>query len=450
MSIAPAWILTYFIHGAIVAAIAWLATRRMPPRLDGVAEAIWRAALIAPLLSATAQVALGLRPLAGAVDLVTPAPRDAATALAAGPSPAPALGSERVITAPHASPGPPDRAAPAREGELDIAGGVMLAPAVVGLLLLGALVRGVRSAGAMLRLRRLLAARVPVMDGPLRGALDRMLARAGAPRPVRLSIAPDMPVPIAFGIRREEICLPSALAARLSARECDVVLAHEVAHLVRRDPLWLALAIAIDAVGGGLPPGSLVARRLREIAEYRCDALAARLVGSRVAVARGLTEVARLVAYPVAALAAATMSAPGSALGRRVRRLLAEVPIDHAPRRDGRAALGASIAVAIASVVLAPGVAAPSGPAAPRSDAIGAAPDLLAATLPELAELEAELSALRAAGAPARLADRLDAEVAALRVRAERAVRLLEERLAHDQNALGERLTARNHQGGSP
>jgi beta-lactamase regulating signal transducer with metallopeptidase domain len=450
MTIAPAWILTYFIHGAIVAAIAWIVTRRMPPRLDGVTEAIWRAALIAPLVSATAQVALGLRPLAGAVDLAALAPRETAPAPAVDPPPAPALDIAMVITAPPASPGPLDRAIPAREGGLDVAGGTILAPAVVGVLLLGSLVHGVRSAGAVLRLRRLLAARAPVTDGPLRAALDRILARAEAPRAVRLSIAPDMPVPIAFGIRRGEICLPSALAARLSARESDVVLAHEVAHLVRRDPLWLAVAIAVDSAGGGLPPGSLVARRLREIAEYRCDALAARLVGSRVAVARGLTEVARVVTSPVPALTAATMSAAGSALGRRVRRLLADGPIDRAPRYGGRAAALAAIAVATASVILAPGIAVTSDPSSARSDGPGAAPDPVAAMLPELVELEAELLVLRAAGAPAALADRLDAEVAALRVRAERAVRLLEGRLAHDQNPLDERLAARNHQGESP
>jgi beta-lactamase regulating signal transducer with metallopeptidase domain len=329
-------------------------------------------------------------------------------------------------------------------------GGAILTPAVVGAIVLGALVRGLRSAIAMRRLRRLLAARRPVVDGPLRAALDAILARAGARRRVRLSVAPDVPVPIAFGIARGEICVPGALAARLSASERDVVLAHEVAHLVRRDPLWLAVATAVDVVGGGLPPGSVVARRLREIAEYRCDALAARLLGSRVAVARGLTEVARLVARPVPALAAATMAVPGSALGRRVRRLLAETPIDRESRFGGRAALVAATALAIAALALAPGVAARPASPAVQSLARVAAPDPLAAMLPEVAGLEAELRALRAAGAPVALSDRLDAEVAALRVRAERAVRLLDERLSDDPSALAVPPTTRNRQGESP
>src|SRR5215210_8146739 len=45
------WLATYAIHSSIVLGAAWLVTRHLPPRLDSVAEAVWRAALVASMLS---------------------------------------------------------------------------------------------------------------------------------------------------------------------------------------------------------------------------------------------------------------------------------------------------------------------------------------------------------------------------------------------------------------
>jgi beta-lactamase regulating signal transducer with metallopeptidase domain len=57
----------------------------------------------------------------------------------------------------------------------------------------------------------------------------------------------------------------------LEPEEQDSMLAHEVAHLVRRDPQWLVLARAVEMVFFFQPLNRLARRRIQEVAEYLCD-----------------------------------------------------------------------------------------------------------------------------------------------------------------------------------
>ena len=102
----------------------------------------------------------------------------------------------------------------------------------------------------------------------------------------------DAPLAWTVGWWRPRIILSEGLLARLSPEALQVVLAHERAHMRRRDPLrgvldLLAAALLPARVAAPLLASSALAR------ELRCDAAAAREVGDELIVARALVEVAR-------------------------------------------------------------------------------------------------------------------------------------------------------------
>ncbi|HEY7057071.1 MAG TPA: M56 family metallopeptidase, partial [Vicinamibacterales bacterium] len=125
--------------------------------------------------------------------------------------------------------------------------------------------------------------------------------------------------------------------------------AHEAAHVVRRDAVWLMIAAAVRALGWWQPLNLVAAARLRLAMELSCDERAAAEPRERAALARCLIKVAEWNVRPLNDGAVrATMASRGSALRRRLESLL-----DDAPRR-GNAPWLAVTTVAVPVVCLAP------------------------------------------------------------------------------------------------
>ena len=107
---------------------------------------------------------------------------------------------------------------------------------------LGALLILARTAWARWRLSRVCARpaeAAPLEAGPV---VDRIAGRVGLRRRVRLLQYAGLNVPVAFGIVRPTVVLPAGFWDRFSRPEQEAVLAHELAHLAARDPLWHLLA----------------------------------------------------------------------------------------------------------------------------------------------------------------------------------------------------------------
>lgn len=106
--------------------------------------------------------------------------------------------------------------------------------------------------------------------------------------------------------------------------ELRVAMAHEVAHLVRRDPGWMRVTTLISSVLFFQPLNRLAARNLRETAELLADDWAVERTGAPLKLARSLARVAQWLTprrpSPVLAMA----GVEGAALGRRVERILGE------------------------------------------------------------------------------------------------------------------------------
>jgi len=107
---------------------------------------------------------------------------------------------------------------------------------------------------------------------------------------VRLTRSDGLASPIALG--RSEICVPGAVLTDLDAAQQRSVLAHELAHIARRDPLWLTGASLLERVFFFQPLNRLARRRIQESAEYLCDDWAVGRTGSGITMAKSLMKVA--------------------------------------------------------------------------------------------------------------------------------------------------------------
>ena len=272
-------------------------------------------------------------------------------------------------------------------------------------------------------LRDMLAERRPVEDRACRAVLRELQRAAGGRRAPRLSCSPRLPVPVAFGWLRPEICVPERALRELSPDEFRGLLGHELCHLHRRDPLWLGAFHAVERLLFLQPLNRVARRAAGEAAEELCDAWSARHAGAG-AMADCLARVAGWLVPPPGPLPAACMARSTSSLGRRIERLV-DAEHDHAAAdRAGWSSLSCVTLLLSASLALpsfrptTPEVAAtlpslrPTTPefsdalprvllsTSPGTDAATAAPELLireaASALPEsIAALELEIQALR-------------------------------------------------------
>jgi hypothetical protein len=156
---------------------------------------------------------------------------------------------------------------------------------------------------------------------------------------------------------------------RLEPSEQESMLAHELAHHVRRDPAWLAVAHLLERVFFFQPLNGVACRRLRKLAELHCDAWAAEQTGDRLTLARCLAEVAGWIvqqrAEP-ALMRVMGMAGSPSALRQRIMRLLDDAaPSPARARRVRRSFIVLGPALLAAMVWVMPTVAALSKDAEP-------------------------------------------------------------------------------------
>jgi len=193
--------------------------------------------------------------------------------------------------------------------------------------------------------------RLAVEDPTLLAELDRLARDAGLRRSPRLTSTVRISSPIALGIG--EICVPETALMELDLEQQRSMLAHELAHLARRDPLWLAFASGVERVLWFQPLNRVARRRIATSAEYLCDEWAVRRTGSGVALARCLAQVAEWIQASPLGVPVAGMAEERSLLVSRVEKLLnGGTPVSRSRRA---LALGAA-AVVLATIAIAPSV----------------------------------------------------------------------------------------------
>lgn len=204
--------------------------------------------------------------------------------------------------------------------------------------------------------RRSLASAFVSSNGTARRILDELLQRAGIDRRVTLLNAPAISEPVAFGLFDWRIVLPDAIERELADDELRALLAHELAHLVRGDTIWLWIGRVLCSCFVFQPLNLLARRRWQRAAECRCDDWAVNQGASPVALARCLTRVAERRLVQRTAVTALAAGGSPSTLSQRIERLLEtdrQVDPWHGIARR-RVLLAAALVCAIAMICCGP------------------------------------------------------------------------------------------------
>lgn len=331
-TVVPDVLLTYLLHSTVLVAVAWIGDRLLHRQALATRQALWRTALLGGIVTASLQTGLAIVPVGGSWGLpVAPTMQTASlptTFTAAAPASSAAIDTTPTFVA----------AAPRRTPWL-------------ALWLAGFGLSALPLTLAYRRFRVAIADRREVADDVwerLRG----VQRASGADFYVRLTACPSLNVPIAFGLAQPEICVPARGLDALTPEQQDGLLAHELAHLVRRDPLFLILDRLVAAALFFQPLNWLACRRLRILSEMACDSWAVAAMGNPVALAGCLAEVATWQRHGTRLIFAPAIGGLRSHLGRRVERLLDGSAASAGRWRGTRSwVLALAVTVAVAWVV---------------------------------------------------------------------------------------------------
>lgn len=175
-----------------------------------------------------------------------------------------------------------------------------------------------RRAWGLAATRRLLRAAVPAApDAPLRRRV-RCLTVAMRVRDVEVRLLERCPGgALAAGIRRPVVVLDARLLGSLDPQELEGLLAHEIAHVARRDALLSLVVGVLCDLTFFLPPVHLVGRWLHREREESADELASTHTRRPAALASGILKVFEGAA-PRSTPLSACAAVPGAiALGGR-------------------------------------------------------------------------------------------------------------------------------------
>ena len=329
------WMATYAIHSTLLLGAAWLFAKRIAPTAYRAQERWWKGALIGGLITATLHSASGVTPLTGRMELAFENQRDeqpaitreaevarsnfvprTAPEMVAVPAPAtePSLVADRAVSA---------QPAPDRRAQLGTWLSLALAVwAVIASVALSRLALSWIRLRSLLRHRQSVSVTDPGRLGRIARIHEELCRRAGLKREVRLSASLRTSSPITLGVFRNEICLPIPAIHSLSENEQRAMLAHELAHAVRRDPAWLLFQHAIERLFFFQPLNRVARVRQQDLAEYLCDDWAIERIDDPLSLASCLTEVASWVVGVRRSPLVSPMAACG--LDTRVRRLVAK------------------------------------------------------------------------------------------------------------------------------
>ena len=390
------WGATYFVHSTCLIAGIWLFVRGRRTASHALRETLWKTALVGGVVTASAQMWLSPSKPFGDLTLRLEGiglPIAVATAAQAAKDPSftnvfdalnrpdreaehslrdelppidstndfwiATLDPEAEIAASSAGPSTASLAAGQFTAPLDdrsayaklVGTRVRALPAVLALPIafaILAIVLGIARCGwQTISLRRKLAHCQLIDAGPARKLLDELLRTVPHTPEVLLLSAPEDSEPAAFGIARWAIVLPPRATLDLTEDELRALLAHELAHLVRGDSIWLCISRVLCSCLAFQPLNHLARREWQRTAEFLCDHWAVSRTGAPLALARCLTEVAGWrLAGPASTAILAAMGRRSGLVDRIERLLDARLSFDSwRDKRDRRRTLFAGAVV---------------------------------------------------------------------------------------------------------
>ncbi len=229
----------------------------------------------------------------------------------------------------------PDRASRSANG----AAGIRLEldpwlPYVVWTWIAGVVLLMARFAGGSWRVHRLHVASRAEAVSPWQAAGERLAGRLRLDVAFRVVESGLVDTPSVIGFLRPVILLPVAILSNLSTGQVEALLAHELAHIRRRDYAVNMVQTAAETLLFFHPAVWWVSSRIREEREHCCDDVAVEVCGEPTAYAAALAELASWRSREIAL----SVGAAGGPLLARVRRLVG-APEEDVPRSASGLAL---------------------------------------------------------------------------------------------------------------
>ncbi len=174
-----------------------------------------------------------------------------------------------------------------------------LAPAMVALWLAGMLIFSLRLLAGLLWLRRLHQtgsgkatrhSELQPIQERWQQTIDRLAQGFGLTRAVRLVFVNQLDSPVASGWWRPVVLVPAALISGLPPAYLEALLAHELAHIKRLDPLINLLQNTIETILFYHPAVWWISKQIRQEREQIADDLAATRLGDTRRLALALQQ----------------------------------------------------------------------------------------------------------------------------------------------------------------
>jgi beta-lactamase regulating signal transducer with metallopeptidase domain len=167
--------------------------------------------------------------------------------------------------------------------------------------------------------------------------LLRLCQRMGVGSNLRLLLCEAVPGPTVMGWLKPVILIPPALLLGLSPQQLELILAHELAHVLRHDYFVNLLQSVAEVLFFFHPAVWWVSKKIRQEREQASDDLAVRLCGDALDYAQALTALEALASvvrssHPPPRLA---LGAHGGDFMSRIHRLISPTPTTSLAPRAG-------------------------------------------------------------------------------------------------------------------
>jgi beta-lactamase regulating signal transducer with metallopeptidase domain len=198
-------------------------------------------------------------------------------------------------------------------------------PAIVGLWAIGFSFFFMRVLLGLWQLRYLRRHAVSALDGAWQDALAKLRGRLGLNKTVSVWESGLARSPMTIGWLKPVVLLPLGLVNHLSPAEVEAILAHELAHIARKDWLFNLFQAMAETVFYYHPAVWWLSGVINRERENACDDLAIRATSNPIAFARALVQVQEM-AFTSPALALALQGKRRRPMLDRVRRILNQPP----------------------------------------------------------------------------------------------------------------------------
>lgn len=222
-------------------------------------------------------------------------------------------------------------------------------PLAVGLWLLGLAFFGLRLTGGIWQLHRYKTRGVSLPEADWQLKFELLCERLGVPQPVRFLTSNLVETPIVAGWLKPVILVPAGLFLQIHPRELEIIIAHELIHIRRYDPLVNLAQSAVEILFFYHPCIWWLSAHIRKEREFAADARVLEIFNdSHLTYANALANLEEIRLLTNNHIPSIATAANGGNLMQRIQKILQK----NTETRITNSAWSAGLAILLISAVL--------------------------------------------------------------------------------------------------